>query len=385
MNASMITGSGSLKAALTASGPRTVIFTVGGTIDLAGGEIWVRNGDVTIAGETAPGDGILIRGGRVVFQCSNVVMRHIRIRQETGTEHDCLDVYTGDSTNSENIIFDHISLSWGNDENLDFWASGPPTGVIRSITLQNSILAESDKAVLQSYNTYDISYINNLFAHHATRHPYVGWPYQGADQHFEQVNNLLYGVTKYATDVNYGAKFSVVNNIYKSSVDQPFANDHYVIDGAAHESYNTAEGEMYETGNVFPNEHPSNLQIRPNWENYRVSSDFSTSEYDPESTATLETSLLSHVGASLPSRDAVDTRLIHQYNTGTGYQVNSGTFPTLANGNSPTDSDNDGMSDAWEEEYGFNVGVADHNGDHDNDGYTNIEEYLHYLAGEAHT
>src|SRR5690606_38345856 len=120
-------GPGSLKEALEMKGARTIIFRVGGTIQGRGSEylqIPPGSGDVTIAGETAPGKGILIRGARLRVRASNVIIKHIRFRQDssssTGDNDDALTIDgTGQSSPIRDIIIDHCSFSWGLDGNLD--------------------------------------------------------------------------------------------------------------------------------------------------------------------------------------------------------------------------------------------------------------------------
>src|SRR5690606_16312399 len=110
-------GSGSLRAALEASGTRTVVFRVGGTIDLGNVRVYIENPNLTIAGETAPGDGILIRNGTLAISANNVIVRHLRIRGSAPGD-DCMVIKSFNSSPVENVIIDHSSLSWGEDENL---------------------------------------------------------------------------------------------------------------------------------------------------------------------------------------------------------------------------------------------------------------------------
>ena len=140
-------GPGSLRSALQASGARTVVFEVGGTINLSSA-IYVTNGNLTIAGQTAPGDGILIRGSMVQVEASNVIISYIRFRPGNSAANtaDGLNITAWNNSLVENIIVDHCSISWADDENLDIRAIG--SGVVQNITIQNSIISESVYGVL---------------------------------------------------------------------------------------------------------------------------------------------------------------------------------------------------------------------------------------------
>ena len=135
-------GSGSLRAALDATVPRTIVFEVGGTINL-NSNIYVSNGDLTLAGQTAPGDGILIKGGMVQFEESNVIVRYIKFRPgpTAPSGYDAVSITAWAGNTVEDIIFDHCSFSWGGDENFNI--RGVNGGVVKNITLQNSIVSES--------------------------------------------------------------------------------------------------------------------------------------------------------------------------------------------------------------------------------------------------
>src|SRR5690606_28808220 len=130
--------SGSLRAALEASGARTVVFRVGGTIDFGGNNLYIDNPNITIAGQTAPGDGILLKNTTLAISASNVIVRHLRIRGSVVGD-DAIRIKSFGSAIS-NVIIDHCSMSWADDENLSI-TGVDGSGPIRKITVQNSVIS----------------------------------------------------------------------------------------------------------------------------------------------------------------------------------------------------------------------------------------------------
>ncbi|MBU2117148.1 MAG: pectate lyase, partial [Alphaproteobacteria bacterium] len=176
-------GPGTLRAALEAEGPRTVIFDVGGTIRLAS-PLVIREGRVTVAGQTAPGGGVAVRGQPLIVRADDVVIRHLRSRlgDEGGVEADAISIERG-----SRIILDHVSASWSVDETLSVGSRyDPPARGIYDVTVQNSIIAESLNASGHAkgehgYGTLArgghgarISFVGNLWASHRARMPRPG-------------------------------------------------------------------------------------------------------------------------------------------------------------------------------------------------------------------
>ena len=129
-------GSGSLRAAIAASGPRTVVFRVGGTIELKS-RIQVENPYLTIAGQTAPGGGITLKNGSnekdtLYILTHDVVVRYLRVRPGPGGDADGVGV----GTNASNVVLDHCSVSWAVDENLGV------SSTAKNVSIQWSIIAE---------------------------------------------------------------------------------------------------------------------------------------------------------------------------------------------------------------------------------------------------
>lgn len=365
-------GAGSLRAAMEASGTRTVVFEVGGTIDLAGTDITVDEGNLTVAGQTAPGDGILIKGGMVSIEASNVILRYLRVRVGTGAAagRDALQIVSFDSNNIENIIVDHCSFSWALDENIDI--RGASTGIAQNITIQNSISSECNYGTLLNTKCKNISILNNLYALNYERNIRANEPIDGEFE-FEMVNNVVYGFIN-ATKPSLGVKFSVINNEYKKSSGVTI-NDVGCVDGTTSGQGTPASTYAYVTGNIVPS---GMVELAADLTPYQEVTPFSGSDYTPIIATDLDTELIPYVGCSFPSRDAVDTRIIANYTAGDGTLATTGTYPTISGGSAPTDLDNDGMADSWETS-NFGDLTRDGTGDFDGDGYTDLEEYINSL------
>ena len=365
-------GTGSFRAALDASGTRTVVFEVGGIINL-NSNIYVDNGNLTIAGQTAPGDGILIRGGMVQFEESNVIVRYIKFRPgpTAPNGYDAVSITAWSGQVVENVVFDHCSFSWGDDENFDI--RGVNSGIVRNITLQNSIISENTYGLLAS-GCYNISIYRNLFALNSERNIRSNYPESG-ELDFEMINNLVYGF-RAATKPSLGVQFSVLNNHYKLSSQVNPIND-AVVDASSSGGGNASQTHAYISGNIKPN----SMSVNDNDLNpYLETTNFASSGIVPISASELENALLDNVGASYPTRDAVDSRIINHYNAGNGVISSSGTYPTISNGTAPADSDNDGMPNTWEIENGLNINDASDRNIVQADGYTNLEYYLNFMT-----
>ena len=214
------TGPGSLLEALATPGPRTVVFEVGGVIDLAQAQVRITEPYLTIAGQTAPPPGItLIRGG-IDLATHDVVIRHLRVRpgdlglpQRAGVD---FDAFSG--VGARNVLIDHNTFTWGTDENLS--ASGPRfveggrsledfrAGTSHRITFSNNIIAEGlaysthgkgehSKGTLVHDNVRDIVIVGNLYAHNLERSPL----FKGA-VHGHILNNLIYNPGQRAVHYN---------------------------------------------------------------------------------------------------------------------------------------------------------------------------------------
>jgi len=377
-------GAGSLREALKASGPRIVVFRVGGIIDLDR-DIVISNPFVTIAGQTAPGGGICLRGAGIPVKTHDVIMRGMRIRAGDGSRgqdyenRDCIGVGTG-SGNVHNVIVDHCSVSWSVDEAVSTWFDD-----CHDITFQYCIISEAlydshhskgvhSRGFLVGDHTRNISIHHNLFAHNNRRNP--EWK---GDTRGEFINNVVYNWGKAGThfaseDQSMSPNYvNIINNYYKPGPDSYEENAiwFYTNNWAINSS-----SRVYISGNVNG--------LMNGEEQYRVNEPATT----PWGVTTSEAGdayreVPANAGALLPRRDEVDERIVASVDNGTGGIIDSpsevGGYPDYASGTPPADGDGDGMPDSWEEARGLNPDAADDDGDRDGDGYTNIEEYINGL------
>ncbi len=373
-------GEGSLRDALKMTGARTIVFKVGGIINCNSYlDIPQGSGNVTIAGQTAPGEGILIKGAELRISASNVIVRYLRIRpgrSTSGSNEDGINISAYNGDDLENIIVDHCSISWARDENFAL-VGGFSGSTIKNVTLQNSIVAESGYGALNYKGTSNITYFSNLFAFNSERNIRSNHPVSNALD-FEMINNVVYG-GGWRTNVSLGAKFTALNNKYKAS-NQVNSRGSVSVHGEPDGTGEVGDTYAYIAGNI---QIPGQSEYSGNLSNYLRSAPFSDSGAAAVAISAneLEANLLSVVGASFPNRDAVDTRIINSYNAGNGSLVTSGTYPQMPNRSTDElDSDKDGMSDEWEKSVGLDPNNPDDgNEDRNDDGYTNLEDFLNQV------
>lgn len=383
-------GPGSLRAACDADGPRIVVFRVSGTIVLRR-PLTVRNPYLTIAGQTAPGDGICLRDYTFGVATHDVVVRYLRSRlgDITAQEDDCLDLLHG----ARNCVFDHCSATWSIDECLSL------SGNVQDCTVQWCLIGESLNASKHHKGPHGfgslsrangpISWHHNLWIHNNARNPRLGDNYHRGPTFptFDVRNNVIYdfgalasGLTEGTLKVNYVANYirpgpsskAKTPITYDDDKDMSFYIRDNVFDGnAALTTDNTEFFLPNKDGIKSPRIHflTEPIAVAP----VRTVS----------ATAALEL-VLADVGATAPKRDAVDARLVSDVRHRSGHIINSqtevGGWPELKTGSAPTDSDNDGIPDAWETAHGLNPHDAkDANGVRA-DGYTNLEEYINSLV-----
>lgn len=388
-------GPGSLRAALRAEGPRTVVFDVGGIITLER-EMVVKNGHLTIAGQTAPGDGITIRNHGLVIKADEVIVRYIRSRPGSGAgvETDAISVGAG-----HGVIIDHCSTSWATDETLTVSPSGKERlRPIDRVTVQWSIISESLNDSVHSKGKHGYgslvrgsagarySFHHNLWAHHLARMPRPGNYVSTVDDPegplFDFRNNVFYNwggaSSGYNVDIESRSRYNFVSNWYQRGPDSskslafdesnPLANSHF-------------------SGNFMNGELPTDPWSLVRFEDgRRASSDapFPTAAVETQSADTAFEAVLDNAGASLV-RDAVDRRVVGHVRDGSGGLIDDvsdvGGWPEYRGGTAPADRDGDGMPDNWESDRGLDPDDPDDGAaDADGDGYTNLEEYLNGLV-----
>jgi hypothetical protein len=371
-------GTGSLRAALEASGPRIVVFEVSGTITLTNA-IRIRNPYLTLAGQTAPSPGIAIKGSPLDIRTHDVLVQHIRSR--LGDENpgrlppdslDAMQIRENQSTEHvANVVLDHVSLSWAVDENLGLGGRY----YSHDITVSNSIISEGlsksihskgehSKGILVGDRTKNVSLVGNLMAHNKDRN---GACWKG-DTSGVALNNLIYNSGTWSNyyfsdDYNSGpASVSIVGNYFIDGINTPTSN--YALRINSNISSGT---KIYFTGN-----HISSGRLYKNSASYdpRVSSPPS---WHPSltirDTSTVKSWILANAGARPADRDSVDKRIVNEVESRTGKIIDSqqeiGGWPAL------------------QKNYRSFTIPADPHGDDDGDGYTNIEEVLHQMAAQV--
>jgi PKD repeat protein len=386
-------GPGSLRAAIDATGPRIVVFRVGGTITV-NSPIFIKNPSITIAGQTAPGGGIAIRNSTVntgpVFAIDGdeVIIRHLRVRPgpsaASSSNVDGITIRGG-----RNVIVDHSSLSWAVDEIFNAWYDAQNVTVQWSIiseSLLNSTHSEGPHGMgmlLGSEGSGNFSAHHNLFAHNNKRNPALK---PGATTDF--VNNVVYNWGDSAGWVGdqYGkVPLNFVGNYYKAGPD----SDRSLPELDVYRYPTNLGFSLYLEGNIGPHRtsdlEPEDAVIDADGDPFVVGTRNPAPQVTTQTAAQAFELVLAGAGATKPQRDAVDTRVVSEVRNGTGriidHPTQVGGWPTLAPGTPPVDSDGDGMPDAWEVARGLNPSVNDSAGDRNGDGYTNVEEYINELAG----
>ena len=187
------TGPGSLRAAIEASGPRIVVFRVGGIIDV-GAKLKIENPFITIAGQTAPGGGILLRGQKFYVAADHVIIRHVRFRLGPVSGKDAVAITNG----ARNVIIDHCSVSWGSDETLSVDTNAS------DITIQWGIISEGLNFEDHPYGSLiasgarRVTFHHNIWAHFRERSPKLGGQ-ASDDNRYQLVNNVVYDWGNYGT------------------------------------------------------------------------------------------------------------------------------------------------------------------------------------------
>lgn len=387
-------GPGSLRAAVEAAGPRTVIFRTSGTIRLKS-PLRIQNGRITIAGQTAPGDGITLRDHPLVVAADDVIIRYIRSRlgDEARTEADAISI-----TKGRRIILDHVSASWSVDETLSASANYTrPDEGFYDLTVQWSIIAESLTQSLHAKGKHGygslirggrgarISFHHNLWANHSARMPRPG-NYSGPDvdpvgAFFDFRSNVFY---------NWGGDHSGYNADKASLAHYNFVDNAYVTGPQSRKAIAFRESNRLAKA-YFARNSMNNAIPRDPWSlvagiqppGYRLDQPVEVAPVAEDPAPSAYERVLQQAGAS-KVRDAVDARIVAGVRDRTGRQIDSqrevGGWPALSAAPAPVDTDHDGMPDAWERVRGLDPRKDDSAGDRDGDGYSNLENYLNELA-----
>lgn len=400
------TKEGTLRWCLGQSGKRTILFKVSGVISL-NSRLSISKGDVTIAGQTAPGDGICLKGYDVTVNADNIIIRYLRFR-------------LGDVNNVEsdaiwgryrsNIMLDHCSMSWSVDECASFYSN-------QNFTMQWCLLSESLRISIHGKGTHgygglwggkNATFHHNLLAHHDSRNPrYNGWKRSGLDynnpfdeERMDYRNNVIYN---WGANSGYGGeavgKYNVVNNYFKPGPATSSGSKARLvqIDIDTSTAYYPRHGRFYLTGNVMHNNATVTNNNRNGVTNKTgfpldsclVSVPYAVKPITQHTAALAYERVLAHVGASL-KRDTIDRRIVREVTQGTytftgsngskngliDTQSDVGGWPTYTSTEAPADSNRDGIPDGWLE--------ANHPGKTANqlneEGYTYLEVYLNSLV-----
>ena len=429
-------GPGTLREACEKGGARIVVFNVSGIIRIKSPLI-IRAPYITIAGQTAPGDGICVAGESVWINTHDVIIRHMRFRRGETFVGRRDDAIGGNPVG--NIMIDHVSATWGLDENMSMYRHmySPGAGYqdvkvgTVNITIQNSLFGEA----LDTYNHAfgstlggeNCAFIRNMWANNAGRNPSIGW-----NGIFNFANNVVFNWYNRSTDGgDYTANYNIMNNFYKpgpvTNLAEPISYRilkpesgrsklPYMVFGRAYVNGNIVNGNekvtkdnwdggiqienkkgelmTYDEAKVYFDKMKSDKPFPMPWFRPFMKAD-EAYEY-----------VLKNVGATLPIRDKVDERIVRTVKTGVPeyakglekkefYQFEHRRLPMDSykkgiitdisqvggypeyKGKPYVDTDKDGIPDKWEKKHGLNPNdPADAKLDSNNDGYTNIEDYI---------
>jgi len=395
-------GPGSLRSALSDTVPRIIIFATGGIINLET-PLYIDSPFVTIAGQTAPGGGICLRGNGLKVNTHDVVIRHLRIRPgdinfgrpNNWSDVDALTIGSEKSEKIYNILIDHCSLSWGVDEIVGIWNGA------HDITIQYSIIAEAlnkslhpkgehGMGVLIGGDATRISMHHNLIANNEQRNPRL----RSKEMEIDFRNNIIYNPGGTAVDI--GDSYAPVKYHHLNFIGNTIIRGKNTA--FPHEIVVRKYKDKDDWLQIFMKDNRGFVQGQNEWSmvrdnhglaistNRRKKAPFSFPTISTQSAGEAYELVLLEAGATLPGRDPVDRKIIRDLRANKGKTINARRhplqWPPLDEGTALLDLDNDGMPDNWERRYGLNpnslLSDSDASLDSDGDGYTNIEEYINY-------
>ncbi len=397
-------GAGSLRDALGKNYPRIIVFKVSGTIQLKSA-LRIKYDNLTIAGQTAPGDGICIRDYPVVLQANNIIVRFIRFRLGDVNKIED-DSFWGRELH--NVILDHCSMSWAIDENGSWYDNKNFTmqWCINGESLYHSFHSKGDHGYGGIWGGAGATFHHNLIADNTSRNPRFNGARYTTTHETELAdfrNNVIFN---WGFNSAYGGEsgnYNMVNNYFKPGPATSSGNKQYRIVNPS-EDFNPSAGysQWFIDGNFIE----GNADVTAdNW-NGGVQPDHAPLDsirsiiplpFDSVKTETAEeayNSVLEFAGAYFPKRDSVDLRIINEVKTGLapfGATYNGGNkgiidspndvggYPLLESTEPPTDSDHDGMPDDWEIANSLNPNDSSDARLFTTDGYTMIENYINGL------
>jgi pectin methylesterase-like acyl-CoA thioesterase len=404
-------GAGSLRTGISGApaGGRTICFKVSGNIQL-NSTLTVNKPNITVAGQTAPGDGICIQDQSFNIAANNVIVRHMRTRLGTNdlAESDGMWINSG-----TNIVVDHVSASWSVDEVLSTSRS------VANLTVQNCFITESQKnsihekgehgygGIISAEADVTFTYHHNLYAHNSSRNPRVGSDSQAGTLRLDFRNNVVYDwgfYAGYSGDATENVDINYVNNYLIAG---PISTQTKAFVGGA------TTTRIYQSGNFIDNDKDLLFDgSNTGWSMFggtftQMASPFDVPAMPTDSAPVALQRVIAQAGAMPWRRDAVDQRVVSSIRNHTGTTIDfvagnpfagdyitnniNGTnyigvnpWPALASETAPLDTDNDGMPNYWELANGLNPNLAsDRNITNAFTGYTKLEDYLNWLA-DAH-
>jgi hypothetical protein len=386
-------GPGSLREAVALKVPRIIVFSVSGTIALES-PLKINADNITIAGQSAPGDGICLKNFAMQVNADNVVIRYMRFRLgDVDKQQD--DAMSG--VNQKNIIIDHCSMSWATDECASFYHN-------KNFTLQWCIISESLNQSVHEKGAHGYggiwggegaSFHHNLLAHHTSRLP----RFSGSsttpntpDELADFRNNVIYNWQSNNTYGGEKGRYNVVNNYYKPGPSTKSKKPWMVNPSSPY-------GKFYLSGNVLAG---NDAVSKDGWigvkadhpDSARADQPFSVEAIREQSAEKAYELVLKNAGASF-KRDAIDARIVDEVRTGTAKfgktrngiidsQEDVGGWPELQSTTVAKDSDADGMPDSWEVKNKLNPNEpSDASTKSKNSPYDNIETYLNELVKDG--
>ncbi|MCA5004004.1 pectate lyase [Sphingobacterium sp. WQ 366] len=404
-------GLGSLRDAINQTGKRIIVFDVSGNIKLQS-RLTIRNGDVTIAGQTAPGGGVCLQDYEVYVDADNVIVRFMRFRLGDVTKQQTDAIW---GRYRQNIVIDHCSMSWSIDECASFYAN-------KNFTMQYCILSESlNKSVHEKddhgyggiWGGHRASFYYNLLAHHNSRNPRFDGGNRPGTGGLSPVGkdlvdfryNVLYNWKGNSIYGGENGEYNIVNNYFKPGPVTPTNRQARILEVSKENNTNYAPGygRFHVTGNFV---YGNSIISKDNWAGgvvfssgtnqslVQASQAFENLITGSETTAEQAfLTVLEKSGASY-KRDVVDTRITNEVKTGTHTFVGSktgflgiidsqqdvGGWPTLTTQSVLQDTDSDGMPDNWEKSKGLDHTKPNANGRDLSSVYDNIEVYFNSLV-----
>ncbi|MEO6404537.1 MAG: pectate lyase [Ferruginibacter sp.] len=407
-------GPGSFREAAESKLKRIIVFAISGTIHLET-KLSIK-ADVTIAGQSAPGDGICVADQSVLLGGNNIIVRFMRFRMgDKYQKAGMIDGNGGDDafggTHRNNIIIDHCSMSWSTDEVFSVYAGD-------STTLQWNIISEplnysyhfetGDKDYEHHgygaiWGGQHLSAHHNLFAHCANRTPRFDGTRNAPQENVDLVNNVIYNWVSNNSYAGEGGNYNIINNYYKYGPDtkkqvltriaNPYKKAPSIPFGKFYINGNYSDGSPEVSKNNWLGVE-MNEGTNDDAKAAKLANPFSTFPVAIQSAGNAYNLVLNFAGAIFPKRDTLDARIIQNVKNrtgniidvqggfphGTAYEKTISAWPTLANGNAVPDTDKDGMPDDWEKKNGLNSNdSSDASVKSPHSFYCNLEVYLNSL------